>query len=238
MTLFTSKRERTKALENVFSQMTLRTIFKMSSQHYFDELKSPISIGKEANVFSARKGDKTVAVKIYRTNANFKKMKEYMLPDPRFTGLQGTKIGIIHIWARKEYRNLLRARASRVRVPTPYAVCNNVLVMELIGDEEAAPQLNKQHPENPERFFKEIMENVRILYNDAQLIHTDLSAFNILNNHDHPVLIDFSHAIGLTYPNSKIYIKRDIENICNYFKKKFKLETNAEEEYKKCTAKN
>ena len=72
MTQFTSKRERFKAFDNVFSEITLRTIFRMSQQGHFEELKSPISIGKEANVFSAIKQKEIVAVKIYRMNANFK----------------------------------------------------------------------------------------------------------------------------------------------------------------------
>ena len=46
-------REKWKTYENVFDQFTLRTLFKLSSQGHFDELKSPISIGKEANVFTA-----------------------------------------------------------------------------------------------------------------------------------------------------------------------------------------
>ena len=61
--------EKFKTYENVFDQATLRTLFKLSSQGYFDELKSPISVGKESNVFTAIKGEDYLIVKIYRINA-------------------------------------------------------------------------------------------------------------------------------------------------------------------------
>ncbi len=234
-----SKREKLKSFSHVFDEHTLRNIFKLSSQNYFEELKSPISIGKEANVFSATKDGEAVAVKIYRTSANFKRMYEYMAPDPRFTGLKKTKMNIIITWAKKEYRNLLRARAARVRVPTPIAVTQNVLVLEFIGTNfQAAPQLIKSDPTDPQDFFNRIMKEVKILYKEARLIHSDLSAFNILNFNDDPVIIDFSHAVDPNYPDSLRYLKRDIANVCNHFNNKLGLNTNAEEEFRKCTDKN
>lgn len=239
MAITVSKKEKLKAFSHVFDEHTLRAVFKLSSQNYFEDLVSPISIGKEANVFSASKGKDAVAVKIYRTSANFKKMYEYMAPDPRFTGLKRTKMNVIITWARKEYRNLLRARSARVRVPTPIAVTQNVLVLEFIGiNFQAAPQLIKSPPKNPQDFFDRIMKEVKILYSEARLVHADLSAFNILNFKEEPVLIDFSHAIDINYPDMPRYLKRDIENVCTHFNKKLGLKTDAAEEYTKCTRKN
>jgi len=239
MTRTVSKKEKLKAFSHVFDEHTLRAVFKLSSQDYFNELVSPISIGKESNVFSASKGKDAVAVKIYRTSANFKKMYEYMAPDPRFTGLKRTKMNVIITWARKEYRNLLRARSARIRVPTPIAVNQNVLVLEFIGTNfQAAPQLIKSAPTNPQDFFDKIMKEVRTLYNEAKLVHSDLSAFNILNFKEEPVLIDFSHAVDINYPDVARYLRRDIENICTHFNKKLGLKTDAAGEYTKCTHKN
>ena len=46
-------REKFKTYKSVFDEKTLRVLFKLESEGYFEELKSPISVGKEANVFSA-----------------------------------------------------------------------------------------------------------------------------------------------------------------------------------------
>ncbi len=239
MTITVSKKEKLKAFSHVFDEHTLRAVFKLSSQNYFEDLRSPISIGKESNVFSASKGGEAVAVKVYRTSANFKKMYDYMAPDPRFTGLKRTKMNVIITWARKEYRNLLRARSARVRAPTPIAVNQNVLVLEFIGDNfQAAPQLIKSAPRNPQEFFDRIMKETRTLYHEARLIHADLSAFNILNHKEEPVLIDFSHAIDPDYPDATKYLQRDIYNVCTHFNKKLGLKTDAEEEFRKCTLKS
>ncbi|MBU0461079.1 MAG: serine protein kinase RIO, partial [Nanoarchaeota archaeon] len=60
-------REKFKTYGNVFDQFTIRNLFELSSKGYFEEMKSPISIGKEANIFSAEKQDGTkIIVKIYR----------------------------------------------------------------------------------------------------------------------------------------------------------------------------
>src|SRR3989338_2239507 len=108
------------AYENVFDESTLRGIFTLSGQGFFEAIEGPISTGKESNVFTVKYKEGKRVVKIYRTSANFKKMYEYMKPDPRFSAMQGTKLSIIYTWAKKEYRNLLRAREKGVRAPMPY----------------------------------------------------------------------------------------------------------------------
>lgn len=232
-----SARQRFKAYENVFDESTMRALFKLSSQGHFDEIQGPIKIGKEANVFTALKGKEKVVVKIYRKSANFKKMYDYMAPDPRFAGLKRNKTNIIYSWAKKEYRNLLKSRSAGVKVPTPYAVYQNVLIMEYIGGKEPAKQLNKDYPEDPEKFYETLIKYLKTLYIDARLVHADVSEFNILKFNEKPVIIDLSHAVDLRYPNVKELLKRDIKSLARFFKK-FGLKIDVEEEYQKCIGKS
>src|SRR3989338_4105066 len=90
---------------------------------------------------------------IYRTSANFKKMYEYMKPDTRFSGMKGTKLSIIYTWAKKEYRNLLRAREKDVHVPMTYAVHKNILVMEYFD----AQLLLHKAPKKPQEFYERLI---------------------------------------------------------------------------------
>ena len=53
----------------------------------------------------------------------------------------------------------------------------------------------------------------------AGLVHADLSPFNILNHNQEPVFIDFSQATPLTSSRAKEFLKRDIKNICTFFRK-------------------
>lgn len=214
-------KEKFKTMHNVFDEFTNRTLFKLISEGYFEGLESPISIGKEANIFSAKRKDKSrVMVKIYRLEAcDFNKMYDYIKEDPRYADIKGKKRKIIFFWVQREYRNLLKAREANVNVPTPLTFKNNILVLEFIGKEDTiSHRLSVDTPKNPKAFFNKIMENIRKLYK-AGLVHADLSPFNILNNNQEPVFIDFSQTTTLDDSRAKEYLIRDIKNICTFFKK-------------------
>ena len=206
--------------QNVFDDFTERNLFKLISQRHFDGIESPIFIGKESNVFSARKDGKKVIIKIYRLETcDFNKMYDYIKYDPRYLTLRKQKRKVIFSWTQREYRNLLIAREAGVRVPTPYVCNNNIIVMEMIGG--PAPQLKDSIPEDDDKaleFFEEIVRMMRKLYL-AGLVHADLSAFNILNLNGRPVFIDFSQSSPITSPQGAEYLKRDIKNVCNFFNK-------------------
>tara|TARA_Y100000310_G_C20611112_1_gene778056 strand:- start:584 stop:1273 length:690 start_codon:yes stop_codon:yes gene_type:complete len=204
------------AYDNVFDQSTLRGLFKLSSQGYFEEIGGPIKIGKESNVFSVDCEDEKRVVKIYRTAANFKKMHDFMKPDPRYANVGGGKIAVISAWCRKEFSNLLRARKHGVRVPTPYAYHKNIICMEYIGDSSAAPTLQKVYPKDVKGFYKKLFKEMKKLYK-ARLVHTDLSEYNILNWNDEPVLIDFSQAVDFRFPQVEFYLERDVRNVVRFF---------------------
>lgn len=212
-------REKFKTLKNVFDGFTERNIFKLISQGHFDGLESPIFIGKEANLFTAIKGTKKVVVKIYRLQTcDFNRMYDYIKYDPRFPNVRKQKRKTIFAWAQREYRNLLKARDAGVRVPTPIICMHNILVMEFIGNKEPAPKIKDAIPKDAKKFFDETILGVRKLYK-AGLVHADLSHFNILNYKEKPVFIDMSQATPLEDPNALEYLERDINNLCNFFKK-------------------
>ena len=213
-------KEEFKTWGDVFDRFTHRTVYKLITQGHFEGLKSPISIGKESNVFSAiRKDGSRVMVKIYRLETcDFNKMYYYINDDPRFEDLKRGKRNIILTWVQREFRNLLKAREAGIPVPTPIAFSNNVLVLEFIGDDDISPKLKDSFPINPKHFFKKIIDNMKRLY-DAGLVHADLSAFNILNYNEKPVFIDFSQCTSLESSRAQEYLDRDIRNICIFFRK-------------------
>ncbi len=213
-------KEKFKTLENVFDESTLRILFKLSSQGYFDELQSPISVGKESNVFSALKGKERVVVKIYRVNScDFNRMYTYIRADPRFKGIQKQRRKVISLWARREYANSLIARRAGAKVPAVHAVKENVLVEEFIGKEKAAPKLKDKEPSNVKDFFEQLFTSLKKMYKE-KLIHGDLSEYNILNNEEKAVIIDLSHGTSLQQPNAEYLLERDLHTIVNYFNKK------------------
>lgn len=217
-------REEWKIYNNVFDKFTIRTLFELSTKGFFKDLTSPVALGKEANVFLAStKDDRQVIVKIYRLeNCNFNQMYFYIQNDPRFHGLENRKRKIIFKWVQREYRNLLKAR-EKIRVPTPIEFKNNVLVMELIGKEAPSPLLKDKKPDDPKDFYDQIIHNMSKLL-EAGVVHGDLSHFNIINDAEKPVFIDFSQGTSIKATEASKLLKRDVKNICKYFEKAVELD--------------
>jgi RIO kinase 1 len=225
-------KEKWKVWGNVFDEFTFRTLFKLASQGHFEELKSPVSIGKESNVFSAKTDDGKIIVKIYRLETcDFNRMYDYIKYDPRYVNLKKQKRKIVFAWTQREYRNLMKAREAGVNVPKPIAFLNNILCLEFIGDKEIASKIKDKIPKNKRDFFEKIIKNMQKLYKTG-LIHADLSQFNILNLREEPVFIDFSQCTLLRNPRAEEFLKRDVRNVCNFFKK-ISLKVNEEKIIKK-----
>ena len=212
--------EKFKTYGDVFDQKTLDCLHRLYSKGTIVELISPISVGKESNVFSAANSKKKkVVAKIYRINTcDFNQMYKYINADPRFLGLRKQKRKVIAEWAKREYSNLTIARKASISVPEPITFIENILVMEFIGNKEPAKLVKNDPPKNPKEFAKLLIKEIKKLYK-AGLVHGDLSEFNILNYKEKPVIIDISHGMKLNYPNVDEYLERDIINTCKFFNK-------------------
>ena len=96
--------------------------------------------------------------------------------------------------------------------------------MEYIGDENAAPKLRDVTLSDPVSVYQQIMVDVNKL-NKANLVHSDLSEYNILivekEGKEKPILIDMGQAVLTTHPHAKEFYERDLENIKKYFTKKY-----------------
>ncbi|MFC1741198.1 serine protein kinase RIO [Nanoarchaeota archaeon] len=213
-------REKFKTWGNVFDNFTVRNLFELSSKGHFEELKSPISIGKEANVFSAVKEDgELIIIKIYRLETcDFNRMYDYIKYDARYVNLKAKKREIIFTWAQREFRNLMKAREAGVRVPLPMLCKHNILLLEHIGKGAAAPKLKDDYPEDGEKYAAKVIDYMKKMWK-AGLVHGDLSEFNILNENDKPVFIDMSQGTVTQSINAMELLERDIKNMVRFFKK-------------------
>ena len=215
--------EEYEALEEVFDKPTLMTIYELMNKGWIDEIYGAVKAGKESKLYWGRHPDGTeLAIKIYLTvTAEFRKgMLTYIAGDPRFERFRKNPRSIIYLWARKEYRNLTEAYKAKVRVPKPYTVKNNVLLMEFIGkDGVSAPLLREVRLSNPEQIYEQLLLYIERLYVKAKMVHGDLSEYNVMIWADEPVIFDVSQAVSIEHPNADQFLLRDIERINHYFER-------------------
>lgn len=216
-------KEAFKVRNEVFDASTLRVLDKFRHE-YFEELEHCISTGKEANVFRAKTKKGYVAVKIFRTyTTSFERMSDYIIGDPRFLRIKKSRHNLVYLWCRKEFKNLSRASILGISVPKPYAVRKNVIVMEFIGEHgNPAPLLKDVNVKNPQKWYDSLMNSIKKMY-EGRLVHADLSEFNVLVFKKRPVIIDMAQSVLIEHPNAINFLKKDVNNINNFFKRKCKI---------------
>jgi RIO kinase 1 len=123
-------------------------------------------------------------------------------------------------WLMHEYTAMERLYQAGAAVPQPVATSDNAILMSYHGDAHvAAPTLNQVSVglDEAEPLFQEVLRNVKLML-QHDLIHGDLSAYNILYWEGEIILIDFPQVTNL-HANDSAYsiLRRDVRRVCEYF---------------------
>ena len=210
-----------KMLEEVFDRSTLLAVEELISRKDLGDLHGIVNSGKEARVYYGvdEKGD-PVAVKIYLTSASdFRKRMGYIAGDRRFGKLPSGSRETVYLWTRKEFKNLQMARSAGVRVPSPLAFEKNILVMEYIGV-PPVPSPTFAETEVDEDDYDWTFMTMGDLKTKAKLVHADFSEFNVFKTEKERVLFDMGSAVLTSHPQADEYLKRDVNNMVRFFRKR------------------
>ncbi|HEY3094650.1 MAG TPA: serine protein kinase RIO [Nitrososphaera sp.] len=220
--LLIKRSEDYQVFDDVFDVSTLMTVNDMRDDGIIEHVRGPLAAGKESKVYIAVAPNGSLRIlKIYLTvSAEFKKRMQYIAGDPRFSDIKRGSRSLIAMWARKEFKNMQAAHAAGVRVPAPIAVKKNVLVMEFVGDSEGNSALPLVESEVTPDDYKQVIEQVAMLYQKARLVHADLSEYNIFKTDRGITLFDFGSAVDVQQPNSKQFLVRDVMNVNRFFEKR------------------
>lgn len=215
-----------KVKDNVFDEVTYLALYKLAHKKWFTAIGGSISTGKEANVFYGEREDDTIAIKIYRIqSANFTTMSSYITGDRRFSQVKKSRKDLIFAWTRKEFSNLVRARDAGIPVPEPLVWDRNILIMSFLGEGECPfPQLRTAEIHEPAEVYETLLTYIDVLYKKAEIVHGDLSEFNILYG-DKPYIIDMGQSVTRDHPRALQFLMRDIRNINRFFKKRCDIKT-------------
>ena len=213
--------KKNKVINEVLDKPTVMTLYKMISDHAIAYVNGAVSAGKESVLFWAvTDGGADVALKVYLVStSNFKRRVPYMLGDPRFARMKKGTRNMVHLWAKKEFRNLVQCHEGGISVPRPILQTNNVLAMSFVGDGGRPAKLLLESEAGLDDYH-EAISILRDMHDKARLVHGDFSEFNIFKTAGGLVVFDLGSAVDLRHPNALGFLRRDIANITRFFSKR------------------
>lgn len=223
--------------EQVLDQRTRMILLQMINRGFVSEVHGAISTGKEANVYGAVLLDEETgapiqrAIKVYKTAILvFKDRERYITGEHRFkSGFdKGNNRKMVKLWAEKEYRNLRRIHGAGIPSPEPLALKLHVLVMGFLGDRKgwAYPRLRDAVLQGDDvdaqwrRLYVQLLGLMRKMYQVCRLVHADLSEYNILYHKEQLYIIDVSQSVEPDHPRSLEFLRMDIKNVGDFFRRK------------------
>src|SRR5437762_11332120 len=175
---------------------------------FITEVLEVVQGGKEATVFRCaagpRAGERLLAAKVYRPmeRRNFRNDTMYqqgrviLNQRSRRAYESGTDFGRkvqYGRWVSAEYATQQALYDAGADVPRPIACNGSAILMEWLGDEHfAAVQLRhaRLDPRDAPRIFDNLLANIELMLRN-NVIHGDLSPFNVLYADGNVKLIDF-----------------------------------------------
>jgi RIO kinase 1 len=216
--------------------------------HFYDDnllldVLRKVKAGKEATVYCCSAHPSTglelVAAKVYRPRM-FRQLRNdvryrqgrailddrgKVVRDERLlvavAKKSSTGLALAHTsWLEYEYDTLRQLHEAGGDVPRPLARDNSTILMEYIGEADAAAPLLQEirlEPDEVEPLFERLMGNIRLMLSLGR-IHGDLSAYNVLYWEGDIKLIDFPQVVAPS-DNEEAYaiFERDVIRICQYF---------------------
>lgn len=210
-----------KVVNEVLDRRTVMTLYKMIKDGVIAGVNGAVSAGKESVLFwGDAAGGGSVALKIYLVStSNFKRREMYMRGDPRFSGIRRGTRNVVEAWARKEFRNLTQCVEAGLPVPRPVHLSGNVLAMEFVG-EGGSPARRLLESEVTASDYDESVAIIGGLYSRARLVHGDFSEYNLFKTGSGIVAFDLASAVDLRHPASHDLLRRDINNISRFFRRR------------------
>jgi RIO kinase 1 len=199
-----------------------------------DAVVQRVKTGKEAEVFVVRKGEDFLAAKVYKernarnfkNNAGYKEGRTVRNSRDARALAKGSSYGrklSENEWMHTEHDALVTVVNAGVRAPKAELFYEGILLMELVLDAngQPAPRLIEVplSAEEAAQYHKDIVgQIIRMLTCD--LIHGDLSPFNILLAWNGPTIIDLPQVIKAAHNSqSEQFLVRDVRNVTEYFAK-------------------
>jgi RIO kinase 1 len=197
-----------------------------------DEICGRLKSGKEADLWLVRHRGELVAAKVYkarearsfRNDAGYREGRQVRDTRTQRAMDRGSRFGRTaaeDAWKAKEADALHALHAAGVRVPCPVMFYEGVLLMELVVDAHGRPAPRLVDALVPRDQAAPLYADLRaqaIRMLTCDLIHGDLSPYNVLLGSAGPVVIDFPQVVGAAHNSqAESFFRRDVENVRRFF---------------------
>lgn len=223
----------------------LSSLQSFYDQGVLTDVLARVKGGKEANVYRCaadpKSGYTLLAAKVYRPNM-FRNMRNdaiyregRMILNQRGRTVRENESRVMRALAKKtaygqevahtswlmhEFMTLQTLHNASASVPIPISANGNAILMGYVGDERAAaPTLSEiaLEADEAEALFDEALRNIALMLS-LNMVHGDLSAYNILYWEGAITLIDFPQVIDARGNESaESILRRDVTRLCDYF---------------------
>lgn len=230
------ERENTAILDDIqsckMSDATRAIMDGLLVAYKIEKLNGVIGHGKESTILHATGRDhednpgQEVAVKVFKSNTNvaFKtrdtynksKCPSYKFDKPR------SKNDSLNKWAERGFKNLKLLRKANINCPDAISLKKHVLVMTFLGaNASPAPRLKEAllSEEQLRWSYEQVIYMMERMYKECELIHGDLSEYNLLWYQDQVYVIDVSQSMLNSHPNANVFLYRDCKNVLDFYRR-------------------
>ena len=197
-----------------------------------EEVVARLKSGKEADIYLVQHAGEIIAAKVYkgrdvrnfRNNAAYKEGRQVRNSRTQRAMTKGSRFGqeaSEDAWKSKEFDTLTQLHAAGVRVPQPVLFYEGVLLMEAVIDADGHPAQRLIDAALPPELLVGMYADIRqqvIKMLTCDLIHGDLSPYNVLWGWNGATLIDFPQVVGAAHNNqAEFFFARDLNTVLRFF---------------------
>ncbi|MBA3462335.1 MAG: hypothetical protein H0T46_20405 [Deltaproteobacteria bacterium] len=209
----------------------MATLDVLIADGVIDEVLGRLKSGKEADISLVRRGGEVIAAKVYKdrstrsfkNNSDYKEGRKVRNSRTQRAIDSGGRFGrdaAEQAWKSAEADALYKLRGTGVRVPEPVMFYEGVLLMTVVCDAagQPAPRLIDVAIERDAAiaiYADLVSQMIAMLCGD--LIHGDLSPYNILAAADGPTIIDFPQVVSAVHSSrAEFFFLRDFDNVVRF----------------------
>lgn len=215
-------------------QNTRLIMYKLLNSGAVDVINGCVSTGKESIIFHGKAHTDPenpespvveCALKVFKTTlTEFKQRQQFLHGDRRFEARIGGQSArkLVKLWTEKEMANLTRMHRAGLACPQVFFHKKHVLVMTFIGtDGTPAPKLKEANLslEELQQCYDQLRADMATMYNVCQLVHCDLSEYNVLWHDGHAWIIDVGQSVDPKHPRATEFLFRDCANVTAFFER-------------------